>query len=96
MVRNILTVAAFSLALSGAAFAAENTEGPSAEAQAEAGGSLGIDMKAAGTTTESMTTFFKAMSAEDQKKVADRCADDTAMKGFTTEELKFCEATKAQ
>ena len=41
-----------------------------------------------------MTAFWKAMKPEDQKMVSDKCTDEAAMKGFTTEESKFCELTK--
>jgi opacity protein-like surface antigen len=91
--KNILAVAALSLVLGGSAWAAENTEGPSADSPS-AGGTLGIDMKAAGTTEESMTAFWKGLKPEDQKMIAAKCADEPAMKGFTTEESKFCELTK--
>jgi hypothetical protein len=94
MIKHIALVAALSLALSGAALAAENQESTGPSADSPSAGGLGIDIKAAGTTEESMTAFWKAMKPEDQKMVSDKCTDEAAMKGFTTEESKFCELTK--
>jgi len=94
MFKKIVTAAALSLALSGAAFAAENQKSEGTSATSPSAGGLGIDIKAAGTTEETMTAFWKAMKPEDQKMVSEKCADEAAMKGFTTEESKFCELTK--